>query len=128
MSGFKYVRVLNNTAMQYARALNFQGYTEFTYFREYDSVLNMHWNVIMEGLWIFQDSEYDKILHMQALQKVLNMSEYRWIMPEQTVLIMVGLWICLVKVPQDFEHASSSIECGNVVNLAGFLKVVDISE
>ena len=30
----------------------------------------------MEGYWIFQDSEYVKFLHMQALHKVLNMPEY----------------------------------------------------
>ena len=29
----------------------------------------MHRDAIMEGFWIFQDSEYARFLHMQALQK-----------------------------------------------------------
>ena len=42
----------------------------------------MRRNAITEGLWIFQDSEYAKFLHMQALHKILNMPEYGWIIPE----------------------------------------------
>ena len=34
---------------QYAKVLNFQGYIGFTYFRKYDSVLNMRQDAIMEG-------------------------------------------------------------------------------
>ena len=38
----------------------------------------MRWDVIMEGVWIFQDSEYTKFLHMRGLDNVLNMPEYGW--------------------------------------------------
>ena len=57
---------------QYARILNFQGYTGFIYFPKNDKVLNMHRDAIMEGFCIFQDSIYVRFLHMQALHKVLN--------------------------------------------------------
>ena len=56
--GFKYVRVLS-----------------IHKFCKYGSVLNKRWNTIMEGFRIFQDSEYMRFLHMQALHKVLNMPE-----------------------------------------------------
>ena len=36
----------------------------------------MHLDAIVEGFWIFQDSEYARILHIQVLHKVLNMPEY----------------------------------------------------
>ena len=32
-------------------------------------------DAIMEGFSIFQDSKYAKFLHIQALRKVLNISE-----------------------------------------------------
>ena len=35
--------------LKYARVLNFQGYTGFTYFRKYYSALNMCRAAIMEG-------------------------------------------------------------------------------
>ena len=54
----------------------------FTYFCKYEKVLNMRWDEIMEGLWIFQDSKYASFLHMRGLQKVLIMPEYSWVMPE----------------------------------------------
>ena len=57
------------------RLLNFQVYAGFAYFRKYGRALNMRRDAIMEGLWIFQDSEYARFLHMQALHKVLNMAE-----------------------------------------------------
>ena len=78
-------RVLNLSGVwifydcQYARVLNFQDYTGFTYFRKYDKVLNMRWNAIIERFWIFQASTYARFLHMQAPHKVLNMPEYTWI-------------------------------------------------
>ena len=55
MSSFKYVRVL--------------------YICKYDRVLNMHWDAIMDEFRVFQDSEYARFLHMQALHKVLNVPE-----------------------------------------------------
>ena len=42
----------------------------------------MREDAIMEGFWAFQDSEYARFLHMQALHKVLSMPEYDWMMPE----------------------------------------------
>ena len=36
----------------------------------------MRLNAIMEEFWIFEDSEYTRFLHMQALYKVLNVLEY----------------------------------------------------
>ena len=35
----------------------------------------MHRDVIMEGFWVFQDSEYARLLDMQVLHKVLKMAE-----------------------------------------------------
>ena len=64
------------------------GFKYLLNFRKYDSVLNMLRHAIMEEFWIFQDSEYAKFLHMQALRKVLNMPEYGWIMPDYSVLNM----------------------------------------
>ena len=49
-------------------------------------------DAVMEVFWIFQDCEYDRFLHMYAL----------------TVIVMTGLWICLVKVSQGFKYASGS--------------------
>ena len=64
---FKYVRNLiipGNINMP--RVLNFQIYTGFTYFRKCDSFLNRRRDAIMEGLSMFQDSQYSRFLHMQA--------------------------------------------------------------
>ena len=36
----------------------------------------MRRDAIVEGFWIFQDSEYARFLLMQVLYKVLSMSEY----------------------------------------------------
>ena len=41
----------------------------------------MRVDAIMEGFWIFQDSEYARFLLMQALHKTLNMHEYDRIIP-----------------------------------------------
>ena len=61
MWGFKYVRVLNIPglsicqASEYSRIINMAGLwisridTWFTYFRKYDSLLNMRWEATMEG-------------------------------------------------------------------------------
>ena len=38
----------------------------------------MCWNANMEGFWIFEDYEYVRFLHMQALRQVLHMPEYGW--------------------------------------------------
>ena len=65
-------------------------------------------DAVIEDFWIFQDPKYTRFLHMQGLQKVLNMAEYNWIMSEWTVLTTAQFWICLVKVSQGFEYASGS--------------------
>ena len=36
----------------------------------------MHRVAVIEGFYIFQDSEYARFLRMQALHKVRNMPEY----------------------------------------------------
>ena len=46
-----------------------------------DRALNMRWDAIMEEFWVIKDSKYARLMHMQAMQKVLNMPEYGWIIP-----------------------------------------------
>ena len=58
------------------RILNVSEFWIFVNFRKYGRAVNMRRNAIMERFWIFQDSEYARVLHMQALHKVLNMPEY----------------------------------------------------
>ena len=41
---------------------------------------------------------------MRKLHMISNMPKYDWIMPEWTVVAMVGFRICLIKVSQGFEH------------------------
>ena len=77
MSGFWIFKIFS-----LPRVLNFHCYTGFTCFCKYDRVLNMCWDAIMKGFWIFQDSEYARFLHMQVLHKLLNIPEYGWIIPE----------------------------------------------
>ena len=48
----------------------------FVNFRKYDRVLSIHRNAVIEGFSIFQDFEYARFLHMQALYKILNIPEY----------------------------------------------------
>ena len=50
----------------------------------------MRRDAIMDGFWIFQDSEYPRFLRMEVLHKVLNMPQYGWIMPYGGVLNMPG--------------------------------------
>ena len=40
------------------------------------------WDAIMEGYWVFQNSEYARFLHMQVLHKVSSMPKYDWTMLE----------------------------------------------
>ena len=60
------------------------------------------------------------------------MPENGWIMLGETVLIMVRIWICLVKVSSSFEHTSSSkcqgLEYGKVVNMRGLFRVLNMHE
>ena len=52
------------------------------------TVLNMGRDAIMEGFWIFQDSGYARFLRMQALDMVLNIPEYGWLISYVRVLKM----------------------------------------
>ena len=98
---------------QYARVMNFPGYTGFTHFHKYDRVLNMCWDANMEGFWIFHNSKYARFICMQALHHILNMpewclnklfwlwqgSEYVWpkvhrVLNMPPVLNMARFWIC----------------------------------
>ena len=71
--------------------LNISEFWILVSFRYCARILNMCRDAIMEGFWIFQDSEYPRFLLIQALLKVLNMPEYGWIMPSGGVLNMPGL-------------------------------------
>ena len=42
----------------------------------------MRGSAIMEGYWVFHDSEYARFPHMQALHKVSSMLKYGLIMLE----------------------------------------------
>ena len=100
ISGFIYVRVLNILGLPIGRVLNFQGYTEFTYFRKCDRVSIIPWDV-NKGFWIFQDSKcawincsgYGSLFECSwsKFHRVLNMPP---------VLNMPRLEIC-----QSCEHA-----------------------
>ena len=54
--------------------LNMSEVSMFVNFRKYDRVLNMCRNA-NERVLIFQDFQYARFLHMQALDNVLNMPE-----------------------------------------------------
>ena len=111
----------------YARVLNFQGYTGFTYFRKYDSILSMFGDATMEGFWTFQDSEYARLLHMQALHKIRNMPEYG-----RTVLTMAVFRTCMVKISQGFEYVYGSncqgLKYGKVLSIWRLHRVLSIPE
>ena len=79
-----------------SRVLNMSEFWIFVYFRKCDTVLNMRL-----GFWMFKDSKYTRILRMQVLNRVLNMSECGWIMP------MAGFWTCLVNVSLGFKLAQN---------------------
>ena len=56
--------------------LNMSEFSIFVDFCKYGRVLNMRQDAIMEEFCIFQESEYARFLHMQALHKVLHMPKY----------------------------------------------------
>ena len=58
------------------RVLNMSEFRIFVDFREYFRVLNMRQDAIMKGFCMFQEFEYARFLHMQAMHKVLNMPKY----------------------------------------------------
>ena len=135
MSGFLIFQV-----SQYARVLHFQGYTGFTYFHKYDRVLYMPQDAIMEGFWIFQDSDDTRFLHEQELHNILNMaesclnkvfwlcqgSEYAWskfyrVLNMPLVLNMPGLTVwqgCeYARDTQGAENAWISLNMLNIVSV-----------
>ena len=63
------------SALNMCLVLNMSEFWIFVNLRKYDRVMNMSRDVIMEEFWIFQDSEYARFLHMQAVYRVLNMVE-----------------------------------------------------
>ena len=71
----------------------------------------MRRDAIVEGFWIFQDSECARCLCMQALHKVLNILEYGWIMPYGRVLNMFG------NASQGFASGSKFARTQNMVRL-----------
>ena len=104
--------VLHNC--QYARILNFWGYTWCFFFWKYIEVLNTCQDAIMEGFWIFQDFKFARFLHIQVLCKFLNMPDFGWIMPE---FKLFWLW-------QRSEYAWSKfhkvLSLPPVLNMPGF--------
>ena len=132
--GFKYVRVLNFQDCQYARVLNFEGYTELTY------VVNMTGFWIWAGKQLRKGSEYSRIPNMpdfcickrhtrfwiclnmaEYLNKLFwpfwlwQVSEYTWskfqrILNMPPILNMLGLGICQgwedARVAKGAEYAS----------------------
>ena len=49
---------------------------------EYTSVVDMALILNMTGFWIFQGTEYARVLNIPRLRRLLNVSEYPWIIPE----------------------------------------------
>ena len=76
----------------------------------------MRRDTTMEEFWIFQDSEYDRGLHMRALDKVLNMCKYGWIMPYDKVLYMSGLRLTGFQISFWFYICQGS-EYDKIVNM-----------
>ena len=60
----------------------------FVNFPKYDKVLNMHQDETIEDFLVFLDSNYAGYQEIQALYKVVNMSEYGSIMHCGRVLNM----------------------------------------
>ena len=52
----------------------------------------------MQGFWIYHGSEYDtRVLNIPALQRVMNIPKYAWIIPKYTWLFLNKCeyaWIC----------------------------------
>ena len=66
------------------RVLNMSEFWIFVIFRKYDRILNMCQDAIMEGFWVFQDSEGSEYF------RIPQGSEYAWIMPYGRVRNMLG--------------------------------------
>ena len=67
----------------------------------------MRRSAIMEEFWIFQDSDYPRFLHMQELQKVLNV----WIwLNNAWINCFSNGWVLDIpgQVSQGFEYDSGS--------------------
>ena len=106
------------------RVLNMSVFWIFATFRYYDRVQNMRRDTIMEEVWIFQDSEYARLLRIQALHKVLNMPEYGWIMLYDRVLNVAGELSTGFYISLQFQICQGS-EYGKVVNMRGLHRVLN---
>ena len=72
------------------RVLNMSDFWIFVNFPKYDKVLNMHQDATIEDFLVFLDSNYAGFQKIQALCKVVNVSEYGSIMHRGRVLNMTG--------------------------------------
>ena len=106
------------------RVLNMSEFWIFANFRYYDRVQNMRRDTIMEEVWIFQDSEYARLLRIQALHKVLNMPEYGWMMLYDRVLNVAGELSTGFYISLQFQICQGS-EYGKVVNMRGLHRVLN---
>ena len=81
------------------QVLNMSDFWTFVNFCKYDRILNIRWDAIREGFWIFHDSEYVRFLHNASVTQGI---EYGWIMSYGRVLNMP------VQNLQGFKKASGS--------------------
>ena len=63
----------------YAQASEFPRLLSFACFRKYDRVLNMWRDAIKEEFWMFQNPEFVKFLHMQALRFWICLKNLFWL-------------------------------------------------
>ena len=88
---------------QYARVLNFQSYTGFTYFCKHDRLLNMRRDAIMEGFRVLNISRF-QMCQVFPYVNVSQGPEYTWLWLNTAWincshhLTMAGFQICMVKV------------------------------
>ena len=78
------------SVLSMCRVLNTSEFWIFIIFKKKNRVLNMRWDAIMEGFWIFQDSAYVRFQRMKSLYKILNKPAYSWIMLYGRVLNILG--------------------------------------
>ena len=74
-------RVLSIPGLSICQGSDFSGLYRIPVFVN-TTIMNMSWDLVTEGFWIFQDSKYTRFLHFQALHNVPNMLEYGYIILE----------------------------------------------
>ena len=109
------------------QVLNMSEVWLFANFHKFDRVLNMRQDAIMERMWIFQNSAYDRFLQIQMLHKFLNMPEYCWIMPYARVLNMSDQPFT-VFLPNIWIYIYQGLEYGKDVNTWGLRRVLNMHE